>query len=88
MTIPALSPCPPANRTLRETDGTPLPIDGWHLRQPLQTHGLWIASAPGLYAAVCCRQLTRHAVRRLVTHPRGYGAIVRLRICSPASSNR
>jgi hypothetical protein len=154
MTIHAISPCPPANRTLAETDDTPLPIDGWHLHhrvqtngralieisdhlgdlaalitsttlpmlsvdaawrghghdadgaqqwwalaighasaneadgpvvtftrqagrhqlrrravvQPLQTRGLWIASAPGLYTAVSCRQQTHHAVRRLVTH--------------------
>jgi hypothetical protein len=36
--------------------------------QPLHTWGLWVASAPGLYTAVSCRQQTRHAVRRLVTH--------------------
>jgi hypothetical protein len=35
--------------------------------QPLQARGLWIASVPGSYAAVSCRQESRHAVRKLVT---------------------
>jgi hypothetical protein len=154
MTINAISPCPPVDRALPETDDAPLPIYGWHLRhrvqangravieisdqlgdlaalitsttlpmlsvdaawrghghgadgtqqwwavaighasvndadgpvvtftrqtgrhqlrrravvQPLHTHGLWIASALGLYTAVSCRQESRHAVRRLVAH--------------------
>ncbi|MDT7551048.1 MAG: hypothetical protein QOE84_3442 [Actinomycetota bacterium] len=154
MTISAISPCPASNRTLLETDDSPLPIDGWHLRhrvqangrslieisdalgdlaalimstnlpmlsvdaawrgrgydaqgtqqwwalaighasvsdahepvvtftrragrhqrlrrttvQPVRTRGLWIASVPGLYTAVSCRQEVRYTVRRLVTH--------------------
>jgi hypothetical protein len=38
--------------------------------QPLQSQGLWIASAPGLYAAVSCRQESRDTVRHLVSTAR------------------
>jgi hypothetical protein len=38
--------------------------------QPLQSQGLWIASVPGLYAAVSCRQESRDTVRRLVSTAR------------------
>jgi hypothetical protein len=39
MTIQAVSPCPPGNHTLPETDDTALPMDGWHLRHWVQTNG-------------------------------------------------
>jgi hypothetical protein len=33
--------------------------------RPLRIQGLWVASTPGLWAAVSCRQGTDHQVRRL-----------------------